>query len=577
MWKVGIAKTEITAYEEGQGMFGYGMWYQNITKAATPLFARTYVLQSNNKLLILICAELGMISIYMKHKVVEALQADLPNYNISDQNVLITAQHTHSGPAGITQYTMYNLFVPGFRKSVFYAIKNKIVDSVKAAFENLKPAKVSFGTNDFKENEFIGINRSVEAYNINPEVKKEVKKEQAFDKNMYLLKIEDEQGNLLGSFNWFGLHTTCLSSKNTEIHFDNKGYAAQILENYLLKETSKSESIHAFAQAKAGDVTPNYIYDKKARRTRGPHESDDKNAEHFGKLQAQKAFEILSEKTEYLLPEIDSVLMYVDFSNVVPNPKFTGGEENVFTTAAAHGAAFFVGTAEGPGTQNLFETFTITATGWLANNVEKLRANFFKAERKKAVARKYQAQNPKIMTFETGEGRLMGAKHPRKIIIPDFIDPSLAMTKNASRLGAMDLKPWVPHILPIQIMVLGNLAILGVAAELTTIAGFRLEQTVAPILAKRGINKIVTSTYANGYNGYITTPEEYMLQYYEGGHTVFGKWTLPAYQTKFEYLAEQLLKPEDKRDLNKQVQPLIFDESVVWDGKSKVNQQLAMV
>ncbi len=30
---------------------------------------------------------------------------------------------------------------------------------------------------------------------------------------------------------------------------------------------------------------------------------------------------------------------------------------------------------------------------------------------------------------------------------------------------------------------------------------------------------------ANGYIGYLMTPEEYDQQHYEGGHTVYGKWT----------------------------------------------------
>tara|TARA_B100000809_G_scaffold31055_1_gene27000 strand:+ start:113 stop:742 length:630 start_codon:yes stop_codon:yes gene_type:complete len=51
---------------------------------------------------------------------------------------------------------------------------------------------------------------------------------------------------------------------------------------------------------------------------------------------------------------------------------------------------------------------------------------------------------------------------------------------------------------------------------------------------------IVLAGYSNGYAGYITTPEEYSLQQYEGGHTLHGQWTLPAYQQIANYLATML-------------------------------------
>ena len=34
--------------------------------------------------------------------------------------------------------------------------------------------------------------------------------------------------------------------------------------------------------------------------------------------------------------------------------------------------------------------------------------------------------------------------------------------------------------------------------------------------------------YSNAYFHYVTTPEEYDEQRYEGGSTLFGRWQLPA-------------------------------------------------
>ena len=39
----------------------------------------------------------------------------------------------------------------------------------------------------------------------------------------------------------------------------------------------------------------------------------------------------------------------------------------------------------------------------------------------------------------------------------------------------------------------------------------------------------------------ITTPEEYDTQQYEGGHTLFGRWTLPAYQQEIDRVSRALV------------------------------------
>jgi neutral ceramidase len=50
----------------------------------------------------------------------------------------------------------------------------------------------------------------------------------------------------------------------------------------------------------------------------------------------------------------------------------------------------------------------------------------------------------------------------------------------------------------------------------------------------------VVAGYANGFAGYVTTPQEYQLQQYEGGHNLHGRWSLPAYQQVASQLASAL-------------------------------------
>ena len=55
--------------------------------------------------------------------------------------------------------------------------------------------------------------------------------------------------------------------------------------------------------------------------------------------------------------------------------------------------------------------------------------------------------------------------------------------------------------------------------------------------------------------GYVTTYEEYQEQAYEGGHTIFGQWTLAAFQTQFSSLAREMLKPDSERTYDLTTRP----------------------
>src|SRR5690606_38502333 len=113
---------------------------------------------------------------------------------------------------------------------------------------------------------------------------------------------------------------------------------------------------------------------------------------------------------------------------------------------------------------------------------------------------------------------------------------------NMYKNKALQENTWIQEILPFQIITIGELAILTLPFEPSTIAGQRIRKSVTTILEKKGIKHIVISPYANSYVGYITTPEEYDVQRYEGGHTLFGRNTLPAIQTIFKNLSIQIVK-----------------------------------
>jgi neutral ceramidase len=115
-------------------------------------------------------------------------------------------------------------------------------------------------------------------------------------------------------------------------------------------------------------------------------------------------------------------------------------------------------------------------------------------------------------------------------------------------------------IVPIQILILGEIAILAFPGEITTTDGNRLKQSVLTVLEKRGVIDVILTSNANEFSGYTTTFEEYQTQHYEAGFTLFGQYTLAAYQTAFTKMAEKLCEPIEKRHIPEAPQPPDFSK-----------------
>ena len=198
---------------------------------------------------------------HQKKGILKTLERKYPDLKYDDDNLMLTAQHTHSGPGGYSYYGLYNLSIPGFVMEVYQKIVQGIVEAIVNAEQNIQPARLSWSSGVFEGDKEVAYNRSVPAYNLNPEVKQKISFEQrhlGLDREMTLLKIAAEDGKPLGSVNWFGVHPTNLPNTNNKICFDNKGYAAEYLEKYF-QDKSKAY-LAAFEQGTCGDVTPRFVH-----------------------------------------------------------------------------------------------------------------------------------------------------------------------------------------------------------------------------------------------------------------------------------------------------------------------------
>lgn len=102
---------------------------------------------------------------------------------------------------------------------------------------------------------------------------------------------------------------------------------------------------------------------------------------------------------------------------------------------------------------------------------------------------------------------------------------------------------WTPNVVPIQLMGIGSLVLAAGPAEFTIVAGSRIRCVVAHELGLSPDDVLMVG-YSNAYSQYVTTPEEYDSQQYEGGSTLFGRYTLCAYQQEFAMLAAAFKRDE---------------------------------
>ena len=563
MFEIGTGICDITAFKKGIGMMGYGMHFNTVEEVETPLSARAFVIRdsASSKKFVFVNAEMCFITISIKNGVVKKLHEEHPEFGYTSDNVLLTAQHTHSAPGGYSHYGLYNLSIPGFVPEVFQTIVNGIVEAIIQAESTIQPANIYLNNGIFEPGLEVAFNRSIKAYNSNPEVIKidEDKTHLAVDREMTLLRMEGLNDEKIGMLNWFGVHTTNISNDNHKICYDNKGYASTYFEEDICPVSNQKNFMAIFAQSPCGDVSPNFIWDKKKKWMRGKFEDDFESARYNGKLQYTKAKEIYGTalKNQALKSGIDTALMYADFSRIKPDKEFTNGQD-VKTGAACIGVAFFMGTDEARGMNDALGSVSRFLSR-VIKNYEFVKAKFLSDEKRNKIHGKYKIHGKKDILFETGERKVLGTTNIKNLIFPSWADKGIATFKKQHRNGSLD-KPWTPEILPLQLIIIGELAIAAFPGEITTIAGLRLKDTILSILKKRGIKKVIISPYANAYCGYVTTYEEYQCQCYEGGHTVFGEWTLAAFQTKFKELALQLLKNPESRTIDQSIAPYEFTE-----------------
>jgi len=520
---IGAAKTEITPDSIGVVLMGWGDPRQKAKGVATPLYARAVAIVDpiTSKRIVMVCLDLCFVTERLRREV-------LNRTKLKPEELMISATHTHSAPGGFSDYVFFSLPNRGFIPHVFERYVSQTVVAIEQALGSLVGGNLRFGRDSFSDAAPVAFNRSIRAYNRNPDVVKHPRDERhlAVDREMTLLRFDDLQGKPIAVWNWFAVHGTSVHRNRKLVHSDNKGRAAVMMEE-ALSERGVANFVAVFAQGAAGDVSPNFRYFIGMIEKRGQFRDDFKSCDFNAQLQVNLAIRIFDaiREAQPLPRELNSVLMYGDLSQVQVDSDFVEGKQ-VHTGPAEVGLSQFGGTSEGRGI-SIFERVLIRV---IYGFIRWVNRDHFNTE----------TQGKKFTVIEAGESMMFGAKTIEKFPMPGWINPMIDTVKRWGRAGIFRMRPFIPQILPLQILRIGNLVIPVVPGEFTTTSGRRMRKMLEDEFCRERQLTVLFQGYANVFNGYTTTPEEYDQQGYEGGSTFYGKWSLPAYLTLYRQLARRL-------------------------------------
>lgn len=557
MYQAGWSKSEIQLVPKGYAMHGFGNWDHRAWGQETALMARAIVISEPSHPgppLIVCCLDLGYVTYAMRSGVVERLSESVAAFDA--QRLVLTCTHTHSGPGGCTQDGLYNIVTPGYVPEHVQAIVTASCQAIEQALAALKSVDIRLRKGVFDASVEVAWNRSLSAYNRNPDVtrRQDTQTHLALDREMQLLCVE-MQGQPQALLSLFGVHATCCGNRLDKYDADNKGRAASTAEAALQAQGADAP-VAIFAQGSAGDVSPFYNGPgDRRRRAAIKGRAHYAYAQANGGKQADRALEMTAQATgQSIAGALDGLLTYVDFTDIHVDPVHTGGDRAAFTSPPCHGVAFFEGTPiDGPGMPGFLGTGARFIARRLRRRYRKKRSGLPQAERD-YYDRLYAAQGAKDILMESGRKRVLGWSLA-DLPLPGRVDPMVAEMKRQARIGALDESDMVPTILPLQIVRLGQIALVCCPGEFTTTAGQRVRAMVEQAIADTGCDEVLLCTYCNDYMGYVTTREEYQQQNYEGGHTIFGQWTLAAFQTCFVRLAAQLKQAPGQRDYDSKTRP----------------------
>ena len=436
----------------------------------TRLHSRALVLQRGERKVALVSVDLFMIGGGMVKHLGERLAAR----GFSEQNILVSASHTHSGPAGFGNYPSLNTVAPSTQTitdpttfvdflnappadpQLYAFLLTQIAKAIERADDGLAPAAAGWGSGRITG---LTRNRSLEAHLNNHGIARAygegrpdedpVGAIHTIDPDVNVLRVDHVKGSKrtpIGAWSTFANHGTVTKVDFKYYNGDHHASAMRVFEQRVRRAARVPrgrEVVNVFGNSNEGDMSAGLD-------NHGPAGSD-----YVGRVEAASMFGAWRRAKLSRRPALDLRWTRMCFCG----PQTESGQ---VADRSQVGLPFLTGSEEGRGP--LYEQ-----TG----------------------------QHYEGASNEVGTG-----PHGKKYAIP-----------------AGEIPPRVP-LLAVRV---GRRAIVSVPGEGTKEVGERIRIASLAAAAGSGIERIVVSGLANEFVLYFTTPEEYDRQHYEGGNTHFGR------------------------------------------------------
>lgn len=461
----GVAMRDITP-PPGLPKFGYSSIGRNGDGFRNRLRARAFYLRSpGQRPVVVVQTDLGAGSELLHHQVAARIAA---HTDVDAGDLSITSTHTHSGPGlylGSNFYNAHGVRHGGFDPGVLEFLTSRIADAVVEAYTTRRPARIASG-----QRRVWGAtrNRSIEAWLRNPVAQgREASHELEFaavNPWMTMLRIDLQAPG--GSFHPAGAFTL-FSIHGTGIPADSDPYHADVWA-YFAREvewTIRSEYDPPWEPVH-GAFQATHGDNTPAWRPdlRGEGES-----RRIGTQLGREAAQLFRDLGARLTADavVRSAMREIDLLALAP-------EERVPLCDRAILGAATVGAARGD---------EHAASG--------------------------------LWPFARG--------YPRRL----FADWTCHGAKHwiGSVFQLLVPADIFPHHAVFHAMQFGDLLVFAAPWEITLESGNATRAAIAAAVPDAERYTIEVSSVANGFFAYSTTAEEYSLQFYEGGHTIYGPGT----------------------------------------------------
>ncbi|XP_041332273.1 neutral ceramidase-like [Pyrgilauda ruficollis] len=487
---LGVGRADCTGPVAQVPLMGYANPEQVGGGLLSRLYSRAFIVAEpeGSKRVVFVSADIGMVSQRVRLEVLKQLRSKYGELYRQD-NVILSGTHTHSGPAGYFQYTLFWITSKGLIQPALSSIVNGIVKSIDIAHENMKRGRLFINRGTVENSQ---INRSPFSYLANPESERK-RYSSNTDKEMVLLKMVDENGHELGLISWFAVHPVSMNNSNHLVNSDNVGYASYLFEQEKNKGMLPGEGsfVAAFASSNLGDVSPNTrgpfcantgescdnpqstcpVGGATMCMAKGPGNDMFESTRIIGQNIYLKAKELYEKASQEVTGPLSSAHQWVKMSNVSVELNAT---HTVKTCKPALGHSFAAGTIDGVGAFNFTQGSVEGDPFW-----DQIRDQLLGEPSNETTA----CHKPKPILFNTGEVRT--------------------------------------HL---------------------TMSGRRLREAVQREFNSHGTSgmNVVIAGLCNVYTHYITTYEEYQVQRYEAASTIYGPHTLSAYIQLYRGLAKAI-------------------------------------